>query len=497
MNIFIKNFNELDAQKQEIILEMFKSEKSYYSQDNVLFEIGQSDDGFVVFIYDFKNKVLEIVEIKKWTNINLDWLRDVIKNIDNFPRWNDKVRGHIEELQKDYRGFLKKVADDIIRVYREKRFRLRDAMDYSIISSFVIASWVKEIFKTVSYLIISGEMGSGKTTILKSIAFLTYKSLISTNISLPTIVRLTDKHSTTIFIDEFGMSILERDREFFRVLRAGISGKDVYARTIGNKIEFYNVFGFKFFALSFDKNLPLDIEDRSLRIGTFRESFTVQDISEERNDLLNRLSAFRIFVLLNYEKFYDIVNKVEYYLKQIDSRLGDNLKYLFLFSNLSKEQLIELAERIYKEKKQQLTETETFEVLKILRDFIEIKMRQAIPDGLQGLITYFEKFKELRFYQADFTKFYLAVKADIGERDVVYKYPVNVLIETSKKLRNIFQNKLGFEVLTKIGSMHYYVTILKPRDLETLKHLIRVYTEERNVKRVVENVIKVLENYGQ
>jgi len=486
------NYNHLDDDLKEKIERMIKKARTYLRHDSQVIEFGENN---IVFIYDIDKSELKIVYLNDELSKKLEQSSKAYRGINNFPRWNEHVKRNFEEIQKDYKGFLRKLNDDIIKLYKTKRFKLRSEVDYNIVSSFVIASWVKEIFKTISYLIISGEMGSGKTTILKSIALLSYKSLISTNISLPALVRILDRHGTTVFIDEFSWEAFVKDKEFYRVLRSGINAGDFYARAKGDDVDVFDVFGFKVFALSFDKTLPLDIEDRSLRISTYRESFVVQEISpQELNDLLNRLSAFRIYALLNEDKFYNIITRIEYYLKGLDSRLAENLKYLFLFSNLSKEQLIEVTEKFNNEKKRRLTETDSYELLKALRDFIEIKLRYPISEGLKGLVDYFEKNKELIIFLSDFTKFYLSIKANIPEKDVIYKFPVGTLIDLSRKIRAALENKLGFYVRTKVSG-GYTVIAIRPIDIEILKHLIKVFEEDRDVRKVVENAIKVIETY--
>jgi len=491
------------------IVKMIKEERSYYydRKDNVVLELVDDGKGnFLIFAWLFGeniNKLYIIRQIddivgliedkklkkeieKKWKSIK----ENIYYIVESLPIYNEKTKKYLEDIKLREKDFVDEVCEEMVKLFKTKRFKLRNEHDYYIIASFVIASWIKEIFERISYLAITGTKGAGKTTILESLSPIAYKTLLSSNISPASIPRLLDLHGATLCLDEVGKSSIssEEKEEFFRLLRSGISQKETYIRVEEGRTKVYRVFGFKFLSLSFDKILPEDIEDRSLKILTIRENFISTPYTDhEKLDLIMKLTAIRIHFLLNRKKYDEIIRELEFNLKELDARLANNLKYLFLFSPLTGDDLSKIVDRYYKQKIEKLKDSEVFKVLFALMEYVGLQ--SSGEDGNSPLLKFIEK-REFEIFISDFVKFYLSKETGLSIEEVERKFFGAQLLNQIKKISELLESSLGFEIERKISTHGYTKYIIKVSNPEIIKRLNELAIEQKNAIEITKDTYR-------
>ena len=63
---------------------------------------------------------------------------------------------------------------------------------YDILTSWIIASWVPECWKVVPYIFFYGPINSGKTRGLEILTTLSYRGLLSSNITTASLYRASE-----------------------------------------------------------------------------------------------------------------------------------------------------------------------------------------------------------------------------------------------------------------------------------------------------------------
>ena len=182
-----------------------------------------------------------------------------------FPQINGaKDYETLEELYDRVYEFIYEHAD------------LTDETYYHTATAFILATWRREDFDAVSYLMFLGEFASGKTRMLEILAELCYRPIRTSSISSAALVRLVQKHDATLLIDETDILNAESKGELVGILNSGYKAGDFYirAKQDSEDLEYWKTFGFKALAgtQDFSKTLnsrcievPMEKATRSIR----------------------------------------------------------------------------------------------------------------------------------------------------------------------------------------------------------------------------------------
>lgn len=484
----------------DLFLNMVSNAKSYLydNEKNIICEIININNniGFLVsnfnevWIYEIKdNWFLQIEDekerkklLKKFHNI-----KKILTSIRNLLTWNERVSKKLFSLYLNYKAQMANLFSILKFYIQQFRFFTRNQSYYDLIASYIISTWVKEAFTRINYFIIFGDKGSGKTTLLETFGMFCYRSLISGDISVASLARLLDKHSVSLLLDEFGENEREDNRELIRILKNGSQQGINYIRyeKESGEVGIFNVFGHKVLVVGIDRDLPEDIRDRGTSITCLREDFVAKEIPKPIvQDFVESLSAFRIFMLMfnNSEKLKKAIEKVESHFKQLDSRLANNIKNLILFSTEIKNTL-ELIKDYYEEKIEELKESESYDVLIYILEFL----KKSVSIDLEAILKGLKEGVEIELM--DFVYFYLMRKTGVETiDDIKKKISFNDIRRIARRIGSIIRNKIGARVERKEveGKTRYTIRI---KDERIVKRMLELYNQRKNVVEIFNNFI--------
>ena len=142
---------------------------------------------------------------------------------------------------------------ELVELVRQEIERFIDAEpeEKAIFTSFVLLSYVQELFETVPYLYLVGDCESGKSHLLNLMAQLCYRPLAGVSHTAADVYSyLEDDIPLTIIEDEFQGA--ERDNEKMKIYKSGYKKGARVARVTtfegGRRIDYFNCFGIKIMA---------------------------------------------------------------------------------------------------------------------------------------------------------------------------------------------------------------------------------------------------------
>lgn len=243
-----------------------------------------------------------------------NWTHDTLKNF----IFNTKITKEIKEpikmtqenkekivqtLTKDTEPYPESVNGlelvnsliDIIKKYIVVTDGEAIAMAYWILQTYN----VNEFTYAPRLLIISPDKRCGKSTLLRLLELLSYKSYPTGNCSAAVLYKIIEKEQPTILIDEAD-SFFNGNNDIRNIINSGFQKKFGVARSCGKNFEdikTYNVFAMM--AIASIKNLPDTIMDRSIKINMRRrlptekiESLREQYVKEEFETIKRKCRRF-------------------------------------------------------------------------------------------------------------------------------------------------------------------------------------------------------------
>jgi len=135
----------------------------------------------------------------------------------------------------------------IERILR-KRVIINDKTSMKILKAFVVYTWIPEISDYATYILVSGDKGSGKSRLLEALSLVCRRSYLTGNTSIALFARVIDKHGCTFFLDEMKVKAKETSKEeeqdIWSILRNGSVRGMFYSRLSegGTEILNFNVF---------------------------------------------------------------------------------------------------------------------------------------------------------------------------------------------------------------------------------------------------------------
>jgi len=129
-------------------------------------------------------------------------------------------------------AFLKDTNDDLFNPYLEVFLPIKQALEAhiefsnppysSLISLWIMATYIFCVFEAFPYLLLSGTRGSGKSKLLEILNYLCFNAEMTANTTPSALFRLVGSNLSTVLLDE-GESLTgnERDRDIIFLLNAG------------------------------------------------------------------------------------------------------------------------------------------------------------------------------------------------------------------------------------------------------------------------------------
>jgi len=227
----------------------------------------------------------------------------VLKENEAYGGWNYQPCDKIPwKLCKQPEPFIdKEQLWNDVRSFVWKHLFLPDEALYDVVTGWIFASWLPEVWPSVPYLFFFGPVASGKTRGLEVLHRLSYRGILSSNISSAALFRACEEWHPTIILDETEIYSKNERYEVIGLLNSGYR-KGQYAIRVKNSeqgavLEVFDVFGFK--ALAGTQGLAKTLESRSVLIRMIKNRRPVNlFINEESADSLrSQLLMWRMQIL--------------------------------------------------------------------------------------------------------------------------------------------------------------------------------------------------------
>jgi len=198
--------------------------------------------------------------------------------------------GDFNQLYDEIRDFIYVHAD------------LPDTRLYDILTCWIIATWLLEVWDVVGYVFLLGPRSSGKTRVLEILSALSYRGMLTPNISGPALFRVTEKLKPTLCLDETEIYNREDKSDIQNILNSGYKRGQFALRVKmieggEDEIQTFDVFGFK--ALAGTNELLGTLESRSIVISMMKATRKVRFLmdNEWATRLRSRLLMWRFRIL--------------------------------------------------------------------------------------------------------------------------------------------------------------------------------------------------------
>jgi len=277
---------------------------------------------------------------------------------------------------------------------------------YDVLTAWVFATYIPEIWRVVPYIFFYGPVATGKTRGLEILQALSYRGFLGSNVSSAALFRSCDMWHPTVCLDETEIYSTQDHIEVVGLLNSGYR-RGQYALRVKNteqgmELEAFDVFGFK--ALSGTEGLAKTLESRSIKIRMIKNTRPINFLIdlEKAEELRSQLLMWRFLKLrsLLREGCEGCEGFLEVYpdLKFANGRLVELFQPLLAVSNDGHDNIVKYARKVYEIR--QLEEETSVEAM-ILNALIEsqssveenVILTKDIRDTLNQDIPKKEQFK--------------------------------------------------------------------------------------------------------
>jgi len=339
------------------------------------------------------------------TNEELDSRRLYLKYPAAIPRLRWDIKSIKEFIDCTSCTDCTSILSDIEKELQKYLEFVDDEREYTLLSLWIIGTYLQPICFSYPYIGISGAKRTGKSKLLKFVEMLAFNALFSTNISTAVLYRLIQSVRCTVLMDEAeALSNVQRKSELKNILYSGYKKYGfVYrsTKTAKEKIvpEKFEVFSPKIFVTY--EGLEEVLNDRSINIVMIRtDNKEISDREIDENDpiwseLRNKLY---IFALMNWKKIRELYKSFKN-VEEIHSRELELWKPLLVLAKFFGEDVYEkikdLAIKKIKEKEMR-EETETRESL-----LLSVLVEMVKENGFYAIVDIRKKVKEI--FNEDFS----------------------------------------------------------------------------------------------
>jgi hypothetical protein len=222
--------------------------------------------------------------------------------IDSVSRWRETELRLFLESRYTPPGTAELFAQ-LVAVF-DKYLDLASPTEAKLLSAWTMASYWTGLWQSCAYLKAEGQKASGKSRLLTVLSQLVWNPALTSNCSMPALVRLTNS-GTTCLVDEQENLSASSYRELRLVLQAGYrqAGGDV-VRCVGRRLVRYSVFGMK--AIASILPLPADgaLASRCIVLKMFPSSNTAKTalkLGESSEDWASLRAALYATSLLRWK----------------------------------------------------------------------------------------------------------------------------------------------------------------------------------------------------
>ncbi len=280
-----------------------------------------------------------------------------------------------ENIWGEVHGFLYRHAD------------LPDERLYDVVTAWIFATWILELWVSVPYLHLIGPKKSGKTRLLEVLQALCYRGILSASTSESALYRCIEEYHPTLLIDESEIYNAEGRSAVQNILNSGYRRGQVVMRTgrkeEGFTLELFEVFGFK--ALAGTGGFKDTLESRSIRISMEKNIRPVEDYldMEKAVELRSMLLYWRFQRLGDLGDVSDVstvsirVSPPE--LAFCDGRHKELFTPLVMVSNHGRENIVSYAKDSYALMEDEESNTEEAQIVLALLDSYGLIKNGFIP----------------------------------------------------------------------------------------------------------------------
>ena len=197
-------------------------------------------------------------------------------------------------VEADYKWLFNEVRECL-----RKHIVFKDPFEYDVLAVWTMATWKVDSFKTLPYLLLRGEIETGKTRVLEMLTQLGYHVVPTAGISPAVLRKQVEWFRCTCAIDQAEDQLdrrYEAGQEVYRLVAAGYKRGMFVARCRKDDpmlVDYDDPFSFKAFAST--KSFDEAIDSRSLIIDMREATPERQEIDEEWCAKLRRhLLHFRL-----------------------------------------------------------------------------------------------------------------------------------------------------------------------------------------------------------
>ena len=226
---------------------------------------------------------------------------------------------------------------------------------YDVLTSWVFATYLSEVWQVVPYIFAEGPIATGKTRLLEALQILSYRGIIGSNVSSASLFRGCQEWHPTIFLDETEIYSETEHAEVIGLLNSGYR-RGQYAWRVkmseqGAELELFDVFGFK--GLSGTEGLAKALESRSIKIRMIKNTRPIRFLVDQKkaNELRGKLLMWRFLKLHQIfgegsegsEPFSEVPPALDF----ANGRLIELFQPLLAVANHGYENIVSYARKVY------------------------------------------------------------------------------------------------------------------------------------------------------
>jgi hypothetical protein len=272
---------------------------------------------------------------------------------------------------------------------------LPDERLYDVLTAWVLATWIRERWTVIPYLLLKGPMSSGKTRLLEVLCSISFRGIMASNISGAALFRASQEWSPTLFLDETEIYNKEQRNDVIGLLNAGYRrGQYAIRVKVGEggrtELELFDVFGFK--ALAGTQGLAQALESRAIIIDMVKNQKRVNfRVNEARAEALrSMLITYRLNKLTEMADGNDDFDDLQGELGELkDGRLMELFYCLGKVSNKGLENILSYAKYMANVRESEGQASLEAQVLEAL-----LKSKEKVSDGKLLVKDVAEKFNE-------------------------------------------------------------------------------------------------------
>lgn len=300
--------------------------------------------------------------------------KNINPDIWTLPKWDDIP---IETI-----GMLS-VYDDLMKVVKQC-IVFSDEIYYKLFVLWIISSWKRESWNTISFMIFRGLISSGKTRALDLLRELGYRMIHTSGITFPAMLRVSHNHGAGVLIDEIDNKVdyrTESGRQMIDFLKPSYRKGSTYTtahKDDQDDTKTYRNFGMKAFAgekggydeAMFSRAIDFQMEQ------DYPEIDDLEDVGDE----LSRLRT----LLLNYRYKTNDPPELDngFSLRGRDREIYSHMIRTGMHIGIETDDIIEFVETVKKEKIEELKNTDEWAILNAIKQLENVQTLDDAPESI-------------------------------------------------------------------------------------------------------------------